>query len=172
MTRFSLIVLVAASVCAAQAETIYYATSGGKQYEKKTWHTGDLARFKATQPDDVFDSYTFQRLPDGSSRVFRDYATPSGDWLLSLIYQFAKNGRLTHLQSEFVTFGGVTALNAGGGLTRCVRSYTVSRNGTLQKTSEEITDGKTGHRVSRTFWEPQLTHWKHLSELPIRPKTS
>ena len=126
---------------------------------------------KHIHKNDVFDSYTFQLSSDGSSKVFREYATPSGDWRISLIYQYAKSGRLTHLQSEFVTFGGVTESNTGGGPTRCARSYTVSSNGTLQKTSEEITDSETGRRVTRKFWEPQVKHWMDLSELPIRPKT-
>jgi hypothetical protein len=153
----------------ARAQTIYYAVFEGNNYEKETWHVVDLKEFNANRPGNVFDLYRFERLSDGTSKVMREFSTPSGDWMFLLTYHYDKNGRLNKLESEFRTFGGVT-ISGDGGSTRCVRSFVVSNNGELQKTSERITDMKTGREVTRSFYEPAVKHWMHLRDLPIQPK--
>ena len=163
--------LLLGSAATAWSQTVYYATFTGKNYAKGTWHSSSLAAFKAAPPDDVYDSYTLERRRDGSVIVHRDYATPSGDWRFDLTYEYGRNTRLRKIRSEFVTFGGITISGEDEGLTRCVRTFTVSRSGTLHKTSERITDEKTGRVAARQFYDPQIKHWMSLDELPIHPKT-
>ena len=81
----------------------------------------------------------------------------------------AENRRLYQLHSEFVTFAGISVSGEDDGLTRCIRDFTVSSRGTLQKTSERIIDEKTGRKVARQFPEPQIDHWMRFDDLPIRP---
>jgi len=153
-----------------RAETIYYAVSGGKNYEKETWHVGDLKNFNTKRPDNVFDLFTFERLADGTSKASREYSTPSGDWLFLLTYYYDHNRRLTKLKSEFRTFKGMDVVHDDEGMTRCVRSYSVTNTGKLRKMSEQITDMKSGREVKRTFYEPNVKHWMNLRDLPIQPK--
>ena len=156
------------SIC---AQTIYYAVASGENYQRKTWRSARLSAYNAAPPGDVYDSYAIERHPDGGTIVRRDYTTPSGDWRFELTYEYGRNSRLRKIRSEFVTFGGITISGEDEGLTRCVRTFTVSRSGTLRNTSERITDEKSGRVVARQFYEPQIKHWMNLDELPIRPKT-
>ena len=68
------------SAATTWSQIVYYATFTGENYAKKTWHRSSLAAFKADPPADVYDSYTVERHRTGSTRVHRDYTTPSGDW--------------------------------------------------------------------------------------------
>jgi hypothetical protein len=165
------IALLLVSAATACSQTVYYATFSGENYARKTWHSSSLAAFKAARPDDVYDSYTVERRRDATVVVHRDYTTPSGDWRFELTYEYGRDRRLRKLHSEFVTFGGITISGKDEGLTRCVRTFTVSRAGTLHKTSERITDAKSGRVVAQQFFEPQIEHWMSLDELPIYPKT-
>jgi hypothetical protein len=153
------------------AQTIYYAVASGQNYQRKTWSSAPLAAYNAARPGDVYDSYTIERHPDGTTVVHRDYTTPSGDWRFELTYEYGRDTCLRKIRSEFVTFGGITISGEDEGLTRCVRTFTISRNGTLHKTYERITDEKSGRVVARQFYEPQIKHWMSLDELPIHPKT-
>jgi hypothetical protein len=168
---FTIVAFSAASAAAFADQTIYYAVSEGENDARETWHTAVLSSFKAAHHDDVFDSYTVERQANGAFVVTRDYTTPSGDWLVKLTYDYASNGRLHAMRSELITFGGITASGKDEGLTRCVRTFAVSADGTLQKTSERITDAKTGRKVARQFYDPQPKHWMSICELPIAPKT-
>jgi hypothetical protein len=170
MRALTLIILLLASATAAFAQTIYYATFRRDNYAQKSWHTATLAAFKAAPPDDVYDSYTVEARRDGSTIVRRDYNTPSGDWQFQLTYEYGRDRRLRKVHSEFITFGGITISGEDEGLTRCIRDFTVSTCGTLQKTSERITDEKTGRKVARQFYEAQVEHWMRLDDLPIQPK--
>jgi hypothetical protein len=170
MRALTLIIVLFASATAACAQTIYFATFRGDNYAQKSWHTASLAAFKAAPPDDVYDSYTVEPRRDGSTIVQRDYSTPSGDWRFELTYEYGRDRRLRKVHSEFVTFGGITISGADEGLTRCIRDFTVSSRGTLQKTSERIIDEKTGRKVARQFYDPPVEHWMRLDDLPIPPK--
>src|SRR3954464_403533 len=161
--------LFLASAIAACAQTIYYATFDGDNYAQATWHSASLAVFKAAPPDDVYDSYTVEARRGGITIVRRDYSTPSGDWRFQLTDKYGRDRRLFQVHSEFVTFGGITVSGEDEGLTRCIRDFTVSSRGTLQKTSERIIDEKTGRKVARQFPEPRIDHWMRLDDLPIRP---
>jgi hypothetical protein len=152
----------------ARAEPIYYSVSEGQNYEKETWHVGDLKQFNFNRPDNVFDLYTFHGLSGGAAKVVREFSTPSGDWLFILTYYYAKSGQLTKLDSEFRTFGSIS-VSGEDGLTRCERSYTVNAAGKLHKTRQRITDMKTGRTVNRSFFEPEVKHWMSLRELPVQP---
>lgn len=163
----ALLLMSVANVC---AQTIYYATFSGTNYAKKTWHSASLAAFKAAPPDDVYDTYTVQRRRNGTVIVHRDYTTPSGDWRFELTYEYGPNRRLRKLRSEFITFSGISMPGAAGGLTRCIRTFTVSRAGGLRKTYERIVDEKTGQKVTRSFSTPMVKHWMTLDKLPIPPK--
>ncbi|MBA3544557.1 MAG: hypothetical protein H0T83_08995 [Chthoniobacterales bacterium] len=165
------IALLLGVTAAVSAQTVYYATFTGKNYAKESWHSAPLAAFKAAPPDDVYDAYTVDRRSDGTTVVHRDFTTPSGDWRFELIYEYGRDARLWKIRSEFITFGGITISGEDEGPTRCVRTFTVSRSGTLHKTSERITDSKSGRVVARQFYQPQITHWMSLDQLPIRPKT-
>jgi hypothetical protein len=165
------IVLLLWAMTAASAQTVYYATFTGENYAKKSWHSAPLAAFKAAPPDDVYDVYTVERRSDGITVVHRDYTTPSGDWRFELTYEYGPDGRLWKIRSELITFGGITTSGQDEGLTRCVRTFTVSRSGILHKTSERITDERRGRVVARQFYHPQIKHWTRLDQLPIRPKT-
>lgn len=165
------IAFLIASTTAAWSQTVYYATFTGENYATQTWHSSSLAAFKAAPPDDLYDSYTVERHSDGTTVVHRDYRTPSGDWRFELTYEYGRDARLRKIRSEFVTFGGIPISGYNEGLTRCVRAFTVSRTGALNKVSERITDEKSGRVVVRQFYQPQITHWMSLDELPIRPKT-
>jgi hypothetical protein len=167
----TIVAFSAASAAAFAGQLIYYAVSDGENDARKTWHTAVLSSFKAGHHDDVFDSYTVERQPNGGLVVTRDYTTPSGDWLVKLTYDYARNGRLHAVRSELITFGGITISGEDEGLTRCVRTFAVTARGTLQKTSERITDAKTGRKVARQFYDPQPKHWMNVGELPIVPKT-
>jgi hypothetical protein len=156
------------SIC---AQTIYYAVASGENYERKTWRSAPLSAYNTAPPGDVCDSYTVERHPDSTTIARRDYTTPSGDWRFELTYEYGRDNRLRKIRSEFVTFGGITVSGEDEGLTRCVRTFTISRGGSLRKTSERITDEKSGRVVARQFYEPQIKHWMTLDELPIRPKT-
>jgi hypothetical protein len=171
MHALTLIILLLASARAGCAQTIYYATFRGDNYAQKSWHTASLAAFKAASRDDVYDSYTVEPGRSGTTIVRRDYSTPSGDWRFQLIYEYRRDRRLQKLHSEFVTFGGTTVSGEDEGLTRCIRDFTVSSRGTLQKSSERILDAKTGKKVARQFYNPQVEHWMRLDDLPIPPKT-
>jgi len=164
----ALLLLSAAPAC---SQTVYYATFTGEKYAKKTWHSSSLAAFKAAPPEDVYDSYTVEHRNDATVVVHRDYTTPSDDWRFELTYEYGRDRRLRNMHSEFLTFGGITISGKDEGLTRCTRTFTVSRAGTLHKTSEHITDAKSGRVVARQFFEPQVKHWLSLDELPIHPKT-
>jgi hypothetical protein len=155
----------------AFAQTVYYAVARGANYQQKIWHSAALSAYKAAPPGDVYDTYTVDRRSDGTTVVSRDYTTPSGDWRFELTYEYGRDARLRNIRSEFVTFDGITVSGDDEGLTRCVRTFTVSRSGALHKTSERITDEKTGRVVARQFYDPQIKHWMNLDELPIRPKT-
>jgi hypothetical protein len=61
------------------ADTIYYETATGENFRNRSWHAMDRREFKTNQPDNVYDSYTFERLADGSSRVHREVDSVSGD---------------------------------------------------------------------------------------------
>ncbi len=165
------IALLLGVTAAVSAQTVYYAISSGENYAQKTWRSSPLATFKAAPPEGVYDSYTVESRNDGTVVVQRDYSTPSGDWLLGLTYEYSRDRRLHKIRSEFVTFGGVSVPDGGGGLTRCIRTFSVSRAGTLRKISERITDAKTGKEVDWQFFEPQVEHWMTLDQLPIPPKT-
>jgi hypothetical protein len=149
------------------SQMVYYATFTGENYEKKTWHSSSIAAFKAAPPADVYDSYTVERHRDASTRVHRDYTTPSGDWRFEFTYDYDRDAHLRQLRSVFVTFGGITTSGEYEGLTRCVRRFSVSPGGTLRQTSERITDEKSGRVVARQFYQPRVEHWMSLSQLPI-----
>ena len=153
------------------SEIVYYATFTGENYAKKTWHSSSLAAFKADPPADVYDSYTVERHRDGSTRIRRDYTTPSGDWRFELIYDYGRDAHLRRIRSVFVTFSGITTCGEAEGLTRCVRTFSVSPGGTLRQTAERITDKKSGRVVAREFYQPRVEHWMTLSQLPIPPDT-
>ena len=153
----------------AHSQTIYYATITGENSAKKIWHKSSLEAYKAAPPDDVYDSYTVERRRDGTSVVHRDYTTPSGDWRFELTYEYGRDRRLRRLHSEFITFGGISMPDAGGGLTRFIRTFTVTPAGTLRQTHERIIDEKTGRNVARTSYTPQVDHWMTLDALPMRP---
>src|SRR3954468_5224964 len=135
---------------ASWSQTVYYATFTGENYAKKTWHSSSLAAFKADPRADVYDSYTVERHRDGSTRVHRDYTTPSGDWRFELTYDYGRDPDLRRIRSVFVTFAGIPSGEAEG-LTRCVRTFSVLPGGTLRQTSERITDEKSGRVVARQF---------------------
>jgi hypothetical protein len=164
------IALLVASGTTVSAQTIYYATFRGKNYEKKVWHSASLATFKAAPPKDVYDSYTVEQGGDGTVVVHRDCTTPSGDWRFEFTYEYGQDGRLHKLQSELVVFSSISASGKDAGSTRCVRTFTVSGAGTFHKTSERITDVKSGKVVARQFFQPHIKHWMSLDELPIHPK--
>jgi hypothetical protein len=159
--RFTwLAVIVLFWMCAKglSAETVYYAVSeNGEDYLKKTWHSAEIGRFRKNPPENVFDSYTFQRLANGTSKVVRQCSSPSGDWFMIVTYDYGKNGRLTSLQTDLAFLEPQS---------RCERSYSVNPSGTLNKTSERITGGN-----DSAEWQPPVKHWMSLSELPLKPKT-
>jgi hypothetical protein len=165
-----IIAFLIGSAAPAWSQTVYYATFTGENYAKETWHSSSLAAFKAAPPDDVYDSYTVELRRNGTTVVQRDYSTPSGDWRFELTYEYGRDRHLHKVHSEFITFGGISVPDAGGELTRCIRTFTVSSSGTLQKTHERIIDEKTGRKVARQFYNPQVTHWMTLDDLPIPPK--
>ena len=172
MRTLWVIAFLLGSAAASWSQTIYYATFTGENYEKETWHRSSLAAFKSAPPDDVYDSYTVERHPNGSTTVHRDRTTPTGDWRSEFVYDYDRQAQLRKIHSVFVTFNGLLASGEeGGGLTRCVRVFSVSRGGALRKTSERITDEKSGKVAARRFYEPQVEHWMSLSQLPIPPKT-
>lgn len=155
---------------AARAQTIYYAKFGGDNYAQKSWHAASTAAFEAAPPDDVYDSYTVERRDDGATIVRRDCSTPSGDWRFEFTYEYGRNHRLQRLHSEFITFNGITVSGEDDGLTRCVRDFILSSGGTVRKTSERIIDEKTGRKVARQFYDPEVEHWMRLDDLPIQPE--
>lgn len=156
---------------ATQAEPkVYYAVTEGENFEKKSWKSTSLAKFKADPPENAFESYTVESGNDGRLIAKRDYATPSGDWVIHLTSTYGKDGRLVALKTEFVTFNGIDDAGENKGLTRCVRNFTLAPKGKLQQVSEKITDAKTGKQVSRKFWEPKVDHWLTLDDFPIKPK--
>lgn len=171
MRAFCVIAFVIGSAAAAWSQTVYYATFTGANYAKETWHSSSVFDFKASRPDNVYDAYTVERRSDGSTVVHRDFSTPSGDWRFELSYEYGRDARLRKIRSEFITFGGITISGEDEGLTRCVRTFSVSPSGALQKTSERIIDEKSGRVVARQFYQPEITHWMTLDQLPIRPKT-
>ena len=171
MRALCLIALLLASAAASRSQTVYYATFAGENYANKVWHSSSLSAFKAAPPDDVYDSYTVERHPDGSTIVRRDYTTPSGDWRFEFTYDYGRDAHLRKIHSVFVTFGGVTISGEDEGLTRCVRTFSVSPSGNLRKISERITDEKSGRIVARQFYQPEVEHWMSLSQLPLPPKT-
>ena len=171
MRTSCVIAFLIGSAAAAWSQTVYYATFTGEHHAKQTWHSSSLAAFKAAPPDDVYDSYTFERRSDGTTVVHRDYTTPSGDWRFELTYEYGRDAHLRKIRSAFVTFGGITISGDDEGLTRCVRTFTISRSGALHKTSERTTDEKSGRVVARQFYQPHITHWMNLDQLPIQPKT-
>jgi hypothetical protein len=140
------------------AETIYYAVSDrdDENYLKRTWHVGEVARFRKKRPDHVFDFYTFRRFANGTSKVVRECTSPTGDWFMLVTYDYGKNGRLTSLQTD---------LAMPDAQSRCERSYSVNPSGTLNKTSERIR----GNDSAKS--QPPVKHWMSLSELPLKPKT-
>jgi hypothetical protein len=164
------IVLLLSMTAAVSAQTVYYDTLTGENYATESWHSAPLAVFKAAPPDNVYDIYTVQRQSDGTTVLHRDLTSPSGDWRFELTYEYGRDARLQKIRSVFVTFGGVAVSRDEDGLTRCVRTFKVLGNGALHKTSERITDEKTGRVVARQFYEPRITHWMSLDQLPIRPK--
>ena len=171
MRASCIIALLLGSAATAWSQTVYFATFTGKNYAKETWHSSSLAAFKTAPPDDVYDSYTLERHRDGSVVVHRDYTTPSGDWRIELTYEYGRDRRLRKVHSEFITFGGISGLDDDAKLTRCIQDFTISSDGTLRKTYERIIDEKTGRKVARQFYRPQLEHWMTLDHLPILPKT-
>lgn len=171
MNALPIVVLLAvtATISAAGAETIHYATFTGENYSVKKWHSAPFALFKKTQPENVFDSYTVHPGRDGTIVVRREYATPSGDWRFELTYTYGDDRRLRRARSELFTFGGLDASGEAQGFTRCIRTFTVAPDGTMRKISERVVDEKTGRRVTRHFHEPAVEHWMTLDELPISP---
>jgi hypothetical protein len=165
------IAFLLASADTTWSDIVYYATFTGENYVKKTWHCSSLAAFKADPPADVYDSYTVERHGDGRTRVHRDYTTPSGDWRFELIYDYGRDAHLRRIRSVFVTFAGITTCREAEGLTRCVRTFSVSPGGTLRQTAERITDKKSGRVVARQFYQPRVEHWMSLSQLPVPPDT-
>jgi len=153
-----LIAVVTSGCTTVSTQQIYYAVSDSddENYLKKTWHVGEIDRFRKNPPDHVFDSYTFQRLANGTSKVVRECSSPTGDWAMIVKYSYGKNGRLTSLQTD---------LAMPDAQSRCERSYSVNPSGTLNKTSERITGNDSAK------WQPPVKHWMTLSELPLKPKT-
>jgi len=170
MRASCVIAAVLASAATAWSQTVYYATFTGNNYAKETWHSSSVAAFKAAPHDNVYDFYAVERQPDRTS-VHRDCTTPSGDWRFEFTYDYGRDGRLRKIRSVFVTFGGITISAENDGLTRCVRTFSVSPGGTVRQTSERITDEKSGRVVARQFYQPRVDHWMSLSQLPIPPKT-
>ena len=151
------------------AQTIYYEVSEGDHYEKGTWYSASLKRFKIeTESKSIFDSYTFKRRADGTSVVERNCDSPSRDWLLRLKYLYGTTGRLRYVRWNLFTFSGTPE---GEGITNCLQTFTVNSRGGLRQTSERTTDNKTGKVVDRSFHAPQVKHWMNLKELPITPET-
>jgi hypothetical protein len=171
--RFPIITLVVlfASSSSLRAETVYYQTATGENFQNQTWHSMERREFKAKQPENVYDSYTIERLGDGSSSLRRQVDSKAGDWLLLLTYLYAPDGRLRKVDLEFRTFSGIDVENDDEGMTRCLRSYAVERSGKLRVVSERIEDFDTHRLVKRSFYMPDISHWKTLKELPIQPKT-
>ena len=170
MTRHLLVasvtmLMLAPTIC---GEPVYYAISNGESDGRRVWQIGDLKQFKAKRPANVFDLYTFHRLSDGAARVQREISTRSGEWFLLLIYYYSKDGRLTKIDYDFETVGGLCSCGESGPI-RCARSYVVDDTGNLRKTAERVTEVKTGRIVDWTFYEPQVRHWATLRELPILP---
>jgi len=153
------------------ADTVYYETATGNKFENRSWHAMDRGEFESKQPDDVYDFYTFERLADGSSRVHRQIDAPSGDWLFIFTYHYGPKGRLSQIDWEFRTFNGIDVEHNEEGLTRCLRTYRVKDSGELRLLSERMEDVNTGRPVTRSFYEPKITHWLTLKDLPIEPKT-
>ena len=165
-------VLLCSGTAVGQEQTIYYGVFEGKNYEKETWHSTKLREFQANRPDNVFENYTLHKEADGTCKVKRECTTPSGDWMLYLTYKYGANGRLRQLESDFRTFVADPAAEGNeGGVTRCLRVYDVSSGGKLEKKSENITDAKTGRKVVRRFFDPEVKHWMSLRDLPLEPKT-
>ena len=154
-----------------RADPIYYEVSTGKNSSDQKWHVMDRHEFEAKHPYDVYDLYTFKRLPGGTARVERQVDTPSGDWVMLLTYHYAKTGYLTKIDYEFRTFNGINIQTDDAGLTRCIRSYEVTPSGELRLNSERIEDMKTKRVVKRGFFEPTIAPWMTLKSLPIQPKT-
>src|SRR3954453_16284974 len=167
--QVSLFVATVLSASAASAETIYYAVSEGENSAKQHWQAGDLQTFNHKRPDNVFDLYSCQRLSDGGLKVIRERSAPSGDWSLTLTYDYGTNGRLHKIQYDFSTFNGMCPCGETGPI-RCERTYLVDAGGKLRKTMERITNMKTGVLVDWTFSEPTVKHWGSVAELPIKPR--
>jgi hypothetical protein len=168
--RITSIITASFAICAVlSADTIYYETSTGENFQRRSWHAMDRHEFESKQPENVYDSYTFERLADGSSRVKREIDSVSGDWLFLLPYNYARNGRLTKIDWEFRTFNGIDVEHNDEGLTRCVRTYSVERSGKFRLISEQMEDMKTRRAVTRSFYTPKIRHWMTLKELPIQP---
>ena len=162
----AILLVVASTIC---GEPIYYAVSEEANYDRRSWHVGDLKQFQAKRPENVFDLYTFHRLSDGGARVRRELSSPFDDWLLILTYHYGSNGRLTKIDYDFRTSNGICDCGESGPV-RCERSYLVDFSGKLRKTSEQIIKLETGQLVDWKFHEPQVRHWASLRELPIGPR--
>jgi hypothetical protein len=169
--RITSIIIAFSVICAVlSADTVYYETSRAEDFQDRSWHAMDRHEFESKQPENVYDFYTFECLADGSSRVKREMDSMSGDWLFLLTYDYAQNGRLTKIDWEFRTFNGIDVEHNDEGLTRCLRTYSVEPCGKLRLLSERMEDMKTGRVVKRSFYEPKITHWMSLKDLPIQPK--
>jgi hypothetical protein len=166
----TIIAAVFAHYEALSADRIYYETAKGENFRDQSWHAMDRREFEKNRPDYVYDLYTFERLGDGSSRVRREVDSVSGDWLFLLTYHYGRNGRLTKIGWEFRTFNGIDVEHNDEGLTRCLRTYTVGPSGKLRLVSERMEDMKTGRKVKRSFYEPEIKHWMALKDLPIQPR--
>ena len=103
-----------------------------------------------------------QALKDTS--IKREVATPSGDWIGTIDYQYGVDGNLRHVSYEFRTLSGYDAGTEEFSPTRCVRRYDISATGELILKSKVTTDLSTGDPVERTFYEPEITHWMSLAE--------
>jgi hypothetical protein len=164
----TIVVVVSIQRVCVCADTIYYAI--GEYVADRRWHAMDRTKFEIEQPESVYDSYTFERLADGSSRVHRQVDSVSGDWFFLFTYHYAPNGRLTKIDWEFRTFNGIDVEHNDEGLTRCLRTYSVERSGKLRMLSERMEDMNTGRAVKRSFYEPKIKHWMAAKDLPMQPK--
>jgi hypothetical protein len=102
--------------------------------------------------------------PKGDTTISRDIDTPSGDWTGRIDYTYGADGVLRRAYYVFTTYNGYDSTTDEFAATKCVREYNVAADGTLVLNSKVTTDLAGGERVERTFYEPEITHWRTLSE--------
>ena len=145
---------------------VIYETYTGDTYKSAGWNiaVNDLAFAKLNIT--TFDSYTKDQDESGGLRVTRERTTPSGDWSFLLKYTYDASGNIIRFVSDFYTFTGYDPKTGEGGLTRCLRVFNISSNGTMTLASEAMTDLPSGKKVHRTFFEPEIRHWMNVADLP------